>query len=209
VGILQELVVKGYIAAFVALVSLTGTVGLAQTPAPTRVGVIQLQGALVNTKDGQKALADFQARLEPKKKDLEKQQNDIRELQDRLQRGGNALSDSARADMTRDIDQKTRTYNRDVQDAQEDAQMEQQKVMRDLLQKMMPVISKYAAANGYSMILDAGSPNSPVLFATESANITKDIINLYDEQSVLPASGSAGAAATKPATPETKTPPSQ
>ena len=41
---------------------------------PTKVGVINLQSAIVSTKDGQKAADDIQARFNPKKADLDRRQ---------------------------------------------------------------------------------------------------------------------------------------
>ena len=95
----------------------------APTPAPatgmvpTKIGIIEIQNALVSTKDGQKAMVEFQTKLEPRKKELERKAADIRDLQDKLQRGGAAMAEAAKQDLTRQIDQKTKLYNRDMQDA--------------------------------------------------------------------------------------------
>jgi len=164
---------------------------------PMKIGVIQAQTALVNTKDGQHAISEMNARLDPSKKNIEKMANDIRELQDKLQRGGNALADAARADMQRTIDLKTKSYNRAMEDAQAEAQAEQQKVLDELSQKMISVIDKYAQANGYAVIIDVSNPQTPVLYASNTVEITKDIVELYDK--TYPNAGAATPAATKPA----------
>jgi outer membrane protein len=169
---------------------------------PTKVGVIQIQSAMVSTKDGQKAVADLDTKLAPRKKDLEKKQNEIRELQDKLQRGGNAMADAAKNELTRTIDQRTKSYQRDVEDAEAEYQELQRKVLDELGQKMMQVIDKYAQANGFSVILDVSNPNTPVLYASNTVDITKEIIDLYDKSAAsLPAPAPAKpapAAAPKP-----------
>ncbi|MGH9559436.1 MAG: OmpH family outer membrane protein, partial [Bryobacteraceae bacterium] len=165
------------------------------------IGVIQAQSALLSTKDGQKAQADFQIKLEPKKKELEQKAADIRALQDKLQRGGPAMADTARDSLTRQIDDQTKRYNRDMQDAQDEGQEEQRKLLDELTGKMMQVIDKYAQANGYSIIIDVTSQNTPVLYASNTVDITKDVIELYDKTmsgtSASPAS--AGPASATPA----------
>jgi outer membrane protein len=153
----------------------------AQAPAPNKGGVIQIQSAIVNTRDGQKAVAELESRMAPKKGDLEKKQNEIRDLQDKLQRGGNAMADSAKQDLTRTIDQKTKSYNRDMEDAQAEFQDEQRKLLDQLGQKIMKVIDSYAQTNGFSVILDVSNPNTPVLYASNSVDITKDVIDMYDK----------------------------
>lgn len=171
-------------------------------PPPTKVGVIQIQAALVSTKDGQKAVQELNAKLEPRKKDLERKAAEIRELQDKLQRGGNAMAQAAKDDLTRNIDRKTTSYNRDMQDAQDEADSEQRKLLDELGQKMMTVIDKYSQANGFSLILDVSNPNTPVLYASNTIDVTKEIIELYDKTApALPATSDAKPtpATTKPA----------
>jgi outer membrane protein len=87
---------------------------------PTKVGIINIQGAIISTQDGQKAAAELQARYEPRRKELEKRQNEIASLRDQLQKGSNTLSEEARQKLVRDIDQRTRALSRETEDAQAD-----------------------------------------------------------------------------------------
>lgn len=177
----------------------------AQTPAahPIKVGVIETQAAILNTKDGQKASEDFKVRFEPRKKELDSKAGEIRDLQQKLQSGGAAMSDTAKLDMQRTIETKTKAYNRDMEDANAEFQSEQQKILGELEQKMMQVIDKYAQANGYAVIIDVSNPQTPVMYASASVNITKDIVDLYDKSTAAPAkapvstSKPAGAPVTK------------
>jgi len=179
---------------------------------PTKVGIIQAQSALVSTKDGQKAMQEFQAKLEPRKKDLERKAAEIRELQDKLQRGGAAMAEAAKLDLTRAIDSKTKAYNRDMQDAQDEADQEQRKLLDELSGKMTQVIEKYAQANGYAVILNVSDQNTPVIYASNQVEITKDIIDLYDKMN--PSTGPSTpapkpAAPAKPTTPAPTTTPTK
>ena len=45
----------------------------------------------------------------------------------------------------------------------------------------MQVIDKYAQQNGYAVVLDVSNPNTPVLYASNTVDITKDIVDLYDK----------------------------
>ena len=60
----------------------------AQSPAPTKIGVIHVQEAILSTKDGQKAAGELQGKFAPKKSELEKKQGEIAGLDDRLQSRG-------------------------------------------------------------------------------------------------------------------------
>jgi len=195
-----------------AMTVLGAGMALAQAPAaapaaasapPTKVAVIQIQAALAATKEGQKAAADLEVKLSPRKKDLDGKQAEIKDLQERLQRGGNTLSDSAKEDLTRNIDTKTKSYNRELEDAQAELEQEQQKVVGTLGQKMMAVIDKYAQQNGFAIVLDVSSQNTPVLYASNTVDITKEVIDLYDKTVFTPtaAPATSGGAAARPAPP--------
>jgi outer membrane protein len=165
---------------------------------PGKIGVINIQSAIVTTKDGQKAAAELQAKAAPRQKAMEAKQNEINSLKDQLQKGQNALSDQAKQELIRNIDVKTKSFNRDLEDSNAELDQEQQKVLQDLGGKMMAVIDKYAKDNGFVLIMDVSSPQTPILFASNTIEITKDIIELYDKNSANPAASSA---TPKPATP--------
>jgi len=195
-----------------AMTVLGAGMALAQAPAaapaaasapPTKVAVIQIQAALAATKEGQKAAADLEVKLSPRKKELDGKQAEIKDLQERLQRGGNTLSDSAKEDLTRNIDTKTKSYNRELEDAQAELEQEQQKVVGTLGQKMMAVIDKYAQQNGFAIVLDVSSQNTPVLYASNTVDITKEVIDLYDKTvfTATPAPAGPGPAAARPSAP--------
>jgi len=151
--------------------------------APNKVGVISVQGAIVGTKDGQKASQELEQKFAPKKKDIDSRNGEVSQLEDQLRKGGNLMSEDKRTQLERDIDEKKRRLQRDVQDAQEEWNSAQQGLLQNLGQRMMAVIEKYAKDNGYTMILDVSNPNTPVLYASAGIDITQDIVALYDKTS--------------------------
>lgn len=175
-------------------------VGASAQQGPSKVGVISMQGAIVGTKDGQKAQQQLEGKFEPKKKEFDGRNAEVTQLEEQLRKGGTLMSDEKRTQLERDIDEKKRRLQRDVQDAQEEMQTEQQQVLSGLVGRMQAVIEKYAKDNGYTMILDVSNQNTPVLFASSGIDITQDIIALYDKSSVngAPATSSAAPAPARP-----------
>jgi outer membrane protein len=172
----------------------------AYAQAPAKVGVISVQGAIVGTKDGQKASQELDNKFSPKKKEFDARQAEIAQLQDQYNKGGTVMNEDKRNQLARDIDEKKKRLERDMQDAQEELQNEQQRLLQSLGQRMMAVIEKYAKDNGYTMILDVSNPNTPVLYASSAIDITQDIISLYDKTS------SNGGPTATPAVPGTAAP---
>src|ERR1700685_1551645 len=162
-----------------------------------KFAVINIQGAIISTKDGQKAAAELNAKTAPKKKELEQKQNEINGLQDQLNKGSNTLSESAKNDLYKNIEFKKKGLQREVEDAQADLEADQQKLLQQLGQKILAVIEKYSRDNGITMVVDVSSPQTPVLYASPSIDITKEIIELYDKNT----------AQTSAPTPTTSAPP--
>jgi outer membrane protein len=171
---------------------------------PNKVGIIHIQNAIISTKDGQKAAGELQTKFAPKKAALDQKQSTIAQLQDQLRKGNNTMSEDAKQKLVREIDQNTKSLNRETEDAQAELDQEQNKIMQELGQRLVAVMDKYAKENGYSVILDVSSPQTPVLFAASGIDITQDIIALYDKSSAPAASAAPAAAppaAAKPAAP--------
>ena len=172
----------------------------AQAQAPAKIGVIQVQEAILSTKDGQKAANDLQAKFAPRKAELEKKQGDITGLQDQLKRGSATMSDDAKNKLVHDIDAKTTALKRDSEDFDTDVQDEEGKLMQQLGQKVMKVVDKYALDNGFAVIFDVSNPQTPVLWRATATDITADIIALYDKANPSAATPAAtGTPASRPA----------
>jgi outer membrane protein len=189
-----------------ALVTALASAAPAQTPpAPTKVGIIHIQNAIISTKEGQKAVGELEGRAAPKKKELERKQSEIAALRDQLNKSSSVGSEEAKQKLMRDIDAKTKQFNREVEDAQTELDQDQNKLLNELGGRMFAVIDKYAKDNGYAIILDVSSQQTPVLFASTSIDITKEVIALYDKNApgptAPPATGAAPPTTTAPTSP--------
>ena len=197
------------------LVSLAAALALtlgveAQSPAG-KIAVIYLQGAIGNTKDGQKAVSELEAKTAPKKKEIDQKQSEIASLQDQLTKGANTMSETAKNDLYKNIENKKKNLQRDLEDAQAELDQDQQKILQQIGGKMQAVIERYAHDHGYVLVVDVSNPQSPVFYASPSIDITKEIIELYDQSAATlnnpapaPRSNAPGAA---PANPPAARPP--
>jgi len=165
---------------------------------PTKIAIINIQQAILNTGDGKKAAGALQTKFNPRKSALEKRQSDIQSMQDQLRRGSATMSDEAKARMEKDIESNQKSLQRDAQDLNDDVDQDQQKIYNELGTKMMQVIEQYATQNGFAVVLDVSNQQSPVLWASASTEITGDIVRLYDQAHPVSASAPPPAAAPKP-----------
>jgi len=184
-----------------ALLASFGFAPSAFAQAQQKIALMDMQGALVNTKDGQKAVADLRAKYAPKDADLQKRQQELQAKQEQYRKTQNTISETAKAALERDIEGITRALQRDSDDARQDMEADQQRILQELGGKMIQVINKYGADNGLTAIFDvSGQPNN-ILFGTPSADITQAIIALYDKSAPSTPPSAPPSAATKSATP--------
>ena len=163
-----------------------------------KIATIHIQNAMVGTREGQKAAAALQSKVEPRRKQIEAKQAEIAAKQADVNKSRNTMAEAKLASLQRDIDALTKSLQRDSQDAQEEIQQDQDKVLNELGQKMMVVIDKYARDNNYSIVIDISTQQSPVLWASNNVDITKEIVDLYDKNTPG-AAGAEGAAGAAPA----------
>ena len=176
------------------------------TATGTRVGTINVEQAIFATNEGQRDFEALSKKLEPKQTELKGQNDEVESLKKQLNSQGEKLNDESRAMLVKQIEQKQKSLERSVQDARDDAQSQQNEIAQRILQKMGPMLVKYAAEQGYGVIIDTSNPwpNGPVLWAGPAVDITRSVVELYNAQSGVPAP--ARPAATRPTTPSATKP---
>lgn len=186
-------------ASVVALAVSFGAVPQAGAQTPQKIAVIDMQSALLQTNDGKKAAADLKTKFTPKEQEFQKRQQDLAAKQEQFKKGENTLADDAKQKLAREIDGMQRSLQRDTDDARQDLDAEQNRILQELGGKMMQVLNKYAADKQFTLVLDVSGQPNPVLFASTGADITNEIIALYN--SAAPAAPPAKAPATPAAPP--------
>ena len=199
--------------AFIISVAALAQTGSAATPAPaadaaapavtstgTKVGTISMEQAIFATNEGRRDFEALSKKLEPKQNELKNQNDEIEALQKQLNTQQDKLNDDARGSLVKQIESKKKSLDRALQDAREDAQNQQNEIAQRILQKLGPVLIKYANDNGFGVIMDTSQPwpQSPVVWWRDVVDVTKPVVDVYNAQSGVPAPAST-APAPKPA----------
>ncbi|HEV2298463.1 MAG TPA: OmpH family outer membrane protein [Candidatus Acidoferrales bacterium] len=171
----------------------------AAAPAPSKVAVISLQAAILGTAEGKLASQELRAQFAPRQTDLQNLQKQIEDIQRRAQAGTTTLSDEEKARLSQEYAALSRRYQREQQDLTDDGNDAQQSAVNKIGQKMMTVLDKFAKTNGYGVVIDESAQNTPVVYAANQADITQQIIKLYDDAYPVKAATPAPA---KPAAPK-------
>lgn len=183
----------------------TGSAPASSAPAVTgtgtKVGTISMEQAIFATNEGRRDFEALSKKLEPKQNELKNQNDEIDALKKQLSAQQDKLNDDARGNLVKQIETKQKSLDRQLQDAREDAQNQQNEIAQRIIQKLGPVLIKYAADNGFGVIMDTSQPwpQSPVVWWGEAVDVTKPVVDLYNSQSGVPAPAGSSANPAKPA----------
>jgi outer membrane protein len=195
----------------------------ASTPSATvaggttnRVGIINIQGAILASNEGRRDLEALDKKFDPKRTELQNLNKEIDDLKKQLSTQGDKMNEEARATLVRNLETKQKAMQRSSEDAQNEYQQQQSEIAQRILAKMGPVIEKFVKDNQYALLMDVSQqwPQGQVLVWSPAVDVTRQVVDLYNAQSgvAAPASSSSSKAnggtitpkpkpATTPATP--------
>ena len=178
---------------------------------PAKIAVIAFQAAVAQTNEGQRNFSDLQKKYDPKRQQLKALNDEVESLTKQLQAQGDKLSPTEQQSRAKTIEDNKKKLEREAEDAQNDFQAEMSELYNGLAAKVYDVLANYAQQQGFTIVFDVtGSQQQApiVLYASESTNITKQIIDAYNLKSGVPAPPAQPAtAAPAPARPTSVKPP--
>lgn len=167
-----------------------------------KVAVINARQAIVSTAEGKQASAELQSQFAPRTGELENIGKQIASLRQRLDACASTCSDDEKTRLQRQVDTLTRQGQRKQDEYQEDVNAAQADVIDRIGRKMIDVLERYGRENGYVAILDSSAQQSPILYFSNTIDITQDIVRLYDQAYPVKAGAANTPAGTKPAAPK-------
>jgi outer membrane protein len=147
---------------------------------PTKVAIINIQAAIANTNEGQRDLDALQKKFEPKQIELKSLSDEVDNLKKQLAAQTDKLNEDERGKRVQAIESKQKTLQRNLEDAQNEYQTQSNEIAQRIGSKLMQSLDGYAKQNGYAVVIDISSQQSPVLWAAQSVDITKPVIDAYN-----------------------------
>ena len=137
-----------------------------------------------NSAEGKAATAKLDELRKKKNTELQSKATALKGMQDKLQAGGTVLSDSARAQLQKDIEK----GQRDLEYAQQDAQTEVQDMTNQLQEefqtKLNPILEQIRADKGLLMIFS--SRDAGIVAADMGLDLSDEVIKRFDATKTAP-----------------------
>jgi outer membrane protein len=157
------------------MVCAAGLVSLAAASAQTKVGIINIQKAIIDTAEIKKAQAALEAKYKPRQAELEKIQKELSDLQAQLQSG--KLNPQAQQELTARGQRRQREAQRMTEDLQGDVDRERNEILQQAGQRMTEIIRKIAEEKGLDVVVDVNN----TLYYKPALEITTEAVAAFDK----------------------------
>jgi len=143
----------------------------------TKVGVVSLQRAVLETAEIKKANAEMIAKYQPRQQQMEKLQREVDGIKQQLQTNAGKLTQAAEADLTAQGQLKQRQYQRMSDDLQADVNAERNEVLGAASRKMQEIVLKLADEKGLDVVVDVQA----LVFFKPALDVTAEAVAAYDK----------------------------
>ena len=155
------------------------TAALLALPATAqKVGVIEVQRIVQESAVGKESLARIQKVQGAKQEELVKRQNELRDLEKKIQEQGKSLSEDAMEKAQKDYQARALELKRFQDDAQRELEDLQRKELGELEKRVLPVIEAVSKELGYTLVFNKFQ--SGLLHADPAVDITDAVIQKFN-----------------------------
>ena len=176
----------------------------------SRVAVVDFEKAIVESVEGKKSSDKFNSTLQAKQAEGEKRQKELEDAQRKLQTQERTLSDTAKANLQKDIERRTTELQRYNEDAQKELQSLRDELLRPIAERASAILNAMAVEQGFTLIVDVSNPQNNVVWFNPKNDITAELTKRIDAElartSEAKPAGSAAPATPRPAAPRTTAP---
>ena len=147
---------------------------LAQSAA--KIGVVDFQSAIQQTKEGQAAQKKLDTAYQQKKTAIAAMETQLRQMHSDYEKQASILADSARKAKEQELLAAQSQYQQAYQQSEQEMQALYGQLMQNLLDKMKMICTQIGKEKGYTLIIEKGA----VVFSTDAIDLTSELVKRYD-----------------------------
>jgi Skp family chaperone for outer membrane proteins len=143
-----------------------------------KIGVVDSQKVLQESKEGKTVMNQLQEKDKRNSAELSRRDEEIRNLQTKLNTQRLTLTQEAIINLTSDLESKTTARKRFAEDTYRDMQSMTQRMFQKIQGELLPIIEKLGKERGLDIIFDLG--NSGAVYYSPTIDVTQEVIKRYD-----------------------------
>ncbi|MEE9213329.1 MAG: OmpH family outer membrane protein [Thermodesulfobacteriota bacterium] len=144
----------------------------------TKVGYIDLQKVIRDSKAGKAAKASFEKEFQQKKVIIESKKRNVDSLREDFIKNAQVMSESARKQKAEDIDKKEKDLLRTQEDFKEELQKKDFELTQKILRDIEGILKQIGDSGDYAIIIE--KIEGGVVYSSKSADVTDMVIQAYD-----------------------------
>jgi len=149
---------------------------LAAMDAPVKIGIIDVQKILRESRAAGKARAEFMKDMEAKRAQLAAREKEIQALDEELKNPKARLSEEVRKEKAEKLARDGKEFRRLDADMGEDLKKKDVELTRKILEEVRRIVQAFSKSEKYTLILEKGA----VVTADDAIDVTPRILKLYD-----------------------------
>ena len=165
----------------------------AQTPAPApaptastaagavRVAFVDVQRVLARSASGVAAREQLEREKATMQREMDGKRVELEKLREELEKKGPLMTADARRDRSDQFERKRRDAARLADDFQKELEKKEQGLLAKVLQDVSGVVERVGKQRGYLLVVERRG--ATVLYAAPEADLTDEIIRVYDQES--------------------------
>ena len=166
------------------------------TAALQRIAFIDVQRVLARSAAGVAARDQLEREKVGMQRDMDGKRVELEKLRDELEKKGPLMAADARRDKQEQFERKRRDAARVMDDYQKELEKKEQLLLQRVLQDLSGVIDRVGKERGCYLIVE--KRGASVLYASNEADLTDEIIRAYDQQPGAKGPVAPGASPPKP-----------
>jgi outer membrane protein len=178
-----------------AAATLLALLAAAPARAEIKLAYVDVQRALNECEAGKTAKADFRVKVQGVEQKLQREQNDVANLKDELEKKGMLMKPEQRQSLQDEYLNKAKNFERSYKDSKDDLERKDQEMTGMIIHDIAEVIRDVGEKNGYTMVMEKGQ----ILWGTPGIDITDQVIRTYNGMHVKIGTLGGGAAAVRSA----------
>jgi outer membrane protein len=142
----------------------------------TKIGFIDIQRVIRDSKAGKAAKASFESEIQRKQQIIESKRAQLERLRNDFVKNGPVMNETTRLQKAEQIEQLDKELNRTRADFRDDLQKRDVELMQKIFKDLETVLQSIGKSGGYTIIL----LQDALAYGDPSADITQQVIQAYD-----------------------------
>lgn len=145
-----------------------------------KLGFVDMQSAILQTDQGKSAKSNIEKQAESKRKDLQKQQDELKKMEEALHAESGVQSEEVKMQKQRDFGTKLQNFKMSQINFEQEIRNKEMQETQKIYKNLSEVIEEIAKKKSFDMVFEKGA--GALLYASKIDDLTSEVVKRYNEK---------------------------